>query len=101
VKTLHFDTETRSMPNWLMSSIVGSIVLTLLLNLLPMLFPKSARRAQERIIEEIQKQHTWEDDAARPGPLVKVFFPWKTMLFGSLLLTAVLNAFNWWAARRG
>ena len=56
------------MPNWLIVSIVGSVVLTVLLNLLPMLFPKTARRAQERMIEEIHKQHDWEDDAARPGP---------------------------------
>jgi uncharacterized protein YjeT (DUF2065 family) len=39
------------MPNWLIVSIVGSVVLTVLLNLLPMLFPKTARRAQERVIE--------------------------------------------------
>jgi hypothetical protein len=51
------------MPNWLIVSIVGSVVLTVLLNLLPMLFPKTARRAQERMIEEIHKQHDWEDDA--------------------------------------
>ncbi len=85
------------MPNWLIVSIIGSVVLTLALNLLPMLFPKTARRAQEKMIEEIQKKHQWEDDAGRPGPSIKVFFPWKTMLIGSLLLTVVLNAFNWFA----
>lgn len=85
------------MPNWLIVSIVGSVVLTVLLNLLPMLFPKTARRAQERMIEEIQKQHDWEDDAARPGPSVKVFFPWKTMLIGSLLLTVLINLIGWFA----
>lgn len=85
------------MPNWLIVSIVGSVVLTVLLNLLPMLFPKTARRAQERMIEEIQKQHDWGDDAARPGPSVKVFFPWKTMLIGSLLLTVLINLIGWFA----
>jgi hypothetical protein len=85
------------MPNWLIVSIVGSFVLTVLLNVLPMLFPKTARRAQERMIEEIQKQHDWEDDAARPGPLVKVFFPWKAMLIGSLVLTVLINLIGWLA----
>ncbi len=79
------------MPDWLLVSIVGSVVLTLALNLLPMLFPKTARRAQEKIVEDIRKQHDWEDDAARPGPSVKVFFPWKAMLIGSLVLTLLVN----------
>jgi hypothetical protein len=85
------------MPSWLLVSIVGSLVLTVLLNVLPMLFPKTARRAQERIIEEIQKQHNWEDDADRPGPTVKVFFPWKSMLIGSLVLTVLMNLISWLA----
>lgn len=85
------------MPNWLIVSIVGSVVLTVLLNLLPMLFPKTARRAQERMIEEIKKQHDWEDDADRPGPSVKVFFPWKAMLIGSLVLTVLINLIGWFA----
>jgi hypothetical protein len=96
-----FSERNKTMPSWLMVSIIGSVVLTLLLNLLPMLFPKTARRAQEKMIEEIQKKHEWEDDAGRPGPHIKVFFPWKTMLVGSLLLTVALNAFNWFAARGG
>jgi hypothetical protein len=85
------------MPNWLIVSIVGSLVLTALLNVLPMLFPKASRRAQERIIEEIQKQHEWEDDDTRPGPVVKVFFPWKAMLIGSLVLTVLINLIGWFA----
>ena len=85
------------MPNWLIVSIVGSVVLTVLLNLLPMLFPKTARRAQERMIEEIHKQHDWEDDTTRAGPSVKVFFPWKAMLVGSLVLTVLINLIGWFA----
>lgn len=85
------------MPNWLIVSIVGSFVLTVLLNVLPMLFPKTARHVQERMIEEIQKQHAWEDDDARPGPAVKVFFPWKAMLIGSLVLTVLINLIGWFA----
>ena len=89
------------MPSWLLVSIIGSVALTLLLNLLPMLFPKTARRAQEKMIDEIRKQHDWEDDAARPGPRVKVFFPWRTMIAVSLLATLVLNAFSWFARSGG
>ena len=85
------------MSDWLIVSIVGSVVLTVLLNLLPMLFPKTARRAQERMIEEIHKQHDWEDDATRAGPAVKVFFPWKAMLVGSLVLTVLINLIGWFA----
>jgi uncharacterized protein YjeT (DUF2065 family) len=85
------------MSDWLIVSIVGSVVLTVLLNLLPMLFPKTARRAQERMIEEIHKQHDWEDDATRAGPSVKVFFPWKAMLVGSLVLTVLINLIGWFA----
>jgi hypothetical protein len=79
------------MPDWLIFSIVGSIVLTLTLNLLPMLFPKTARRAQEKMIDDIQKAHQRADDPADPGPRVRVFFPWKAMLIGSVVLTLLLN----------
>ena len=55
----------------------------------------TAGLSPERMIEEIHKQHDWEDDATRPGPSVKVFFPWKAMLVGSLVLTVLINLIGW------
>lgn len=84
------------MPNWLIVSIVGSVILTLALNLLPVLFPKTSRRAQEHMIEEIRKHHA-QEDSDEPGPRVRVFFPWKAMLIGSILLTVIVNLVSYLA----
>ena len=78
------------MPNWLLISVLGSIALTALLNLAPMLFPRATRRARERLLEQMQ-DHQRQIDAPEPGPRVKVFFPWKAMLIGSIVLTVVVN----------
>ena len=86
------------MPDWLLISIVGSVALTLLLNLLPMLFPKASRRARERLIDEMS-EHQRRIDAPEPGPRARVFFPWKAMLVGSLVLTVVVNVLGWLAGR--
>ena len=86
------------MPDWLLISIVGSVALTLLLNLLPMLFPKASRRARDRLIDEMN-EHQRRIDAPEPGPRVRVFFPWKAMLVGSLVLTVVVNLLGWLAGR--
>jgi hypothetical protein len=84
------------MPDWLLVSIAGSILLTLALNLLPMLFPKSARRAQEKMIDEIRRTHARQDDP-NPGPRVRVFFPWQAMLIGSVALTVIVNLVGYFA----
>jgi hypothetical protein len=77
------------MSDFLLYSIVGSIVLTLLVNLLPLLFPKSSQRAKDKIVESVQAQR----EAAERGekPRVQVFFPWKWMLIGSVVLTILIN----------
>ena len=78
------------MPGWLIFSIVASVALTALLNLVPMLFPNASRRAQERLVERMH-EHQRRIDDPDPGPRVRVFFPWKAMLLGSIVLTVIVN----------
>ena len=78
------------MPDWLLFSIVASIGLTAILNLVPMLFPNASRHAQERLMEQMREQQR-RIDAPEPGPRVRVFFPWKAMLVGSIVLTVIVN----------
>lgn len=62
--------------NWLVASLVLSVVLTIGLNLAVRSFPNAPRRMTERV-----------DDRRR----VQVFFPWKAMLLGSIVLTVIVN----------
>jgi hypothetical protein len=75
--------------NFVLYSIVGSIVLTLLVNLLPLLFPKSSQRAKDKIVESVQAQRQAIERGEKPR--VRVFFPWKWMLIGSIVLTILIN----------
>lgn len=86
------------MENWLLTSIVLSLGLTLVLNVLPRLFPKATRNAEHKLHERIEQAFDQSDpDGGRSQPRqsagsgVKIFFPWKTMLIGSIALTALLN----------
>ena len=77
------------MTNFLLISLIGSIVLTLALNLLPAIFPNAAAKAERKIVEKMQQTHS---DRINPDtPKVSVFFPWKAMLIGSLILTVFVN----------
>ncbi len=77
------------MGNFITYSIVASIILTVVLNILPMLFPNTAAKLQ-RSIEENAKQAI-EQHEDENQPRVKVFFPWKAMLIGSIVLTILVN----------
>ena len=77
------------MGNFVVNSIVASIVLTLLLNLLPLLFPNFAANTMRKIEETARQKIDQQEDTARPN--IKVFFPWKAMLIGSIVLTIVVN----------
>jgi len=78
-----------TMKDFLILSLVASVVLTAALNLLPMLFPNAAAKAERKIVEKMQETHS---DRVDPNtPRVKVFFPWKAMLIGSILLTILVN----------
>ena len=77
------------MPKWLVVSIVLSIVLTVVPNLVLWLFPGAGRRAADgmaRVAANADRRATGGEDSH-----VRVIFPWKAMLIGSIVLTVVLN----------
>ncbi len=77
------------MNNFLLASIIGSVVLTVLLNVLPLIFPNAAAKAQKKLEENARRAIEQHEDDQRPR--VKVFFPWKTMLIISVVLTVLVN----------
>jgi hypothetical protein len=70
-------------------SIAASVVLTVVLNLVLFLCPGLARRISNRLAR------LDEDSVQAPGSAaqqrVRVIFPWKAMLIGSLILTIAIN----------
>ena len=85
------------MSDFLLYSIIGSVVLTVALNVLPLLFPKAADKAKRKIQQSVADSV----EAAERGekPRVQVFFPWKAMLRVSIILTILVNAVGYFAAR--
>jgi len=81
------------MNNFILYSIIGSIVLTVLLNVLPLLFPKASDKLQKKIEDNARRSIEQHEDDNQP--IVKVFFPWKAMLIGSLVLTVLVNLIGW------
>ena len=77
------------MGNFILMSIVGSIVLTVLLNLLPLIFPNFAANTMRKLEESARRKIEQHEDDNQPS--VKVFFPWKGMLIGSVILTVLVN----------
>ena len=79
--------DTYSMPNWLLTSLILSVGLTVVLNALPRLFPGARARMEDKLTQQMQP--TGPD-----GRRVRVIFPWKLMLIGSIVLTVLLNLFR-------
>ena len=77
------------MNNFLTYSIIGSIVLTIVMNVLPLLFPNAVAKMQRKIEENARRAIEQHEDDTQPR--VKVFFPWKAMLIGSIVLTVLVN----------
>jgi hypothetical protein len=77
------------MSNFIIYSIVASILLTAVLNIFPLLFPNAAAKVQKKIEENARKAIEQHEDDARPR--VAVFFPWKAMVIGSIVLTLIAN----------
>ncbi|MEE9351594.1 MAG: hypothetical protein V3U78_04990 [Thiotrichaceae bacterium] len=77
------------MSNFIIYSVVASVVLTIILNVLPLLFPNAATKLQKKLEENARQAIDQHEDGARPR--VKVFFPWKAMLIGSIVLTVLVN----------
>ncbi|MDP1794784.1 MAG: hypothetical protein Q8K63_11690 [Acidimicrobiales bacterium] len=72
----------------LLTSLIVSIVLTIGLNLAVRAFPHHSERAAGRVGNWVQDQQHADP---RRRTRVRVFFPWKAMLIGSIVLTIVLN----------
>lgn len=77
------------MSNFIIYSIVGSVVLTVVLNVLPLLFPNAATKLQKKIEDNARSAIEQHENSNQPR--VKVFFPWKAMLIGSIILTLLVN----------
>ena len=76
-------------PQWLVVSIVLSIVLTIVVNLVLWLFPGAGRRAADGMGRLADNADRRAPDGG--GSHVRVIFPWKAMLIGSIVLTLALN----------
>ena len=83
------------MNNFIVYSLVGSVILTVLLNLLPLLFPNAAAKLQKKIEENARRAIEQHEDDNQPR--VKVFFPWKAMLIGSVVLTVLMNLISYFS----
>lgn len=77
------------MYDFILYSVFASIVLTVLLNVLLLLFPNAAARLQKKIRENARRAIGQHKDNQQPR--IKVFFPWKAMLIGSIILTILVN----------
>lgn len=86
------------MPDWLILSIAGSILLTLALNLLQVCIPKASHRVWRRLTGPLPNRHERDDDAVRSGRRIHVFFPWRAMLIGSIVLTLIVNLIGFFAS---
>ena len=76
---------------FLLGSIVASIVLTVVLNVMIRAFPGTSADARARQVfgefQERPDEMPSPEDACR----VRIFFPWKQMLWWSAGLTVLLN----------
>ena len=77
------------MQDFIVHSIIASIVLTIVINVIPRLFPRATRKAEQKVHEKLERALAENDEGKRSR--VKVFFPWKTMLVVSVVLTALMN----------
>ena len=68
-------------------SLVVSVALTVLLNVALRLFPGPARWIED----SLHRLAAPPPGGEPPGPRVRVVFPWKLMLIGSVVLTIAVN----------
>jgi hypothetical protein len=76
-------------PHFLVVSIVASVVLTVLLNVALRVSPRARHRLEAGVERAVDRSAVRADDPDRSS--VRVVFPWKLILIGSLVLTALLN----------
>jgi hypothetical protein len=88
-KSLPLKEQANYIKSFIIYSIVAFVVLTVVLNVLPLVFPNAAAKVQKKIEENARRAIEQHKDTSRSR--VKVFFPWKVMLIGSIVLTLVVN----------
>lgn len=81
----------------LINSVILSVVLTVLLNVIPRFFPRSTQKLEQKVHKKLEDAFRDVEEGKRSR--VKVFFPWKSMLLISLVLTVLVNLFNWFGSR--
>ena len=81
------------MPQYVVPSLVASIVLTVLLNVALRVIPGVGDRVDEALRRAAKRTTPHSDEPGRPR--VRVVFPWRLMLIGSLVLTVLLNLLLW------
>ena len=78
--------------NWLLVSLALSVVLTVVVNVVLRVFPGLG----DRIARRLERLATREPgDAPEDERRVRVFFPWKAMIVGSVVLTILVNLVLW------
>lgn len=79
-----------------MVSVALSVLLSVVVNLALRLFPGAGDRVARRL-SRLTWPHLEEglDDGHDVERGVRVFVPWKAMIFGSVILTVVLNLLLW------
>jgi hypothetical protein len=75
--------------SWLAVSLVASVVLTIVVNVVLWLFPHGARRLHESL-GRLANERPADRDEDQPSRM-RVIFPWRLMIIGSLVLTVVAN----------
>jgi hypothetical protein len=79
-------------PRYLVLSVVASIVLTVLLNVALRVIPGAGQRVDEALRRAAERVEP--PDVAKRAR-VRVVFPWRLMLIGSLMFTVLLNLLLW------
>jgi hypothetical protein len=79
-------------PRFLVLSVVASIVLTVLLNVALRVIPGVGQRVDEALRRAAERAEP-PDGVKRAR--VRVVFPWRLMLIGSLVFTVLLNLLLW------
>ena len=72
---------------------MASVVLTVPLNVALRIVPGLGQWVEDAVKRAVERTHPPAEESARPS--VRVIFPWKVMLIGSLVLTVVINLLVW------
>lgn len=71
---------------WLVASLLLSVVLTVVLNVVLRLLPRAGDAVGRRLTDLTAPRPDEPDDGR-----LRVWFPWKAMLVGSVVLTVLVN----------